>query len=156
MTPPPTIYLSNWSSRHPRPFTIMAHPRAWEHGHGRVVPLTPSGAALDLLRPALAERKAGTDSGAMERYRAAYEAQLAANARFLAPGTLSASLPSGEGHVLEDGDMLCCGCSAIAAWEGRCHRAWAAPHLIAAGWRVSMRWPEPASQENFTVQEEKT
>ena len=135
----PTLYLTNWSSvrNRPRTWTIMARPRSWEHGEGRVAPLTPSGDALALLGYALAERKAGRDSSdAMCCYRAAYEAQIDAEAHLLRPGALTASLPSGEGVLLEDGDTLCCACSAEDARQGRCHRAWAAARLAAAGWRV--------------------
>ena len=139
----PLIRLTNWArtkgGREIVPettFTIMARPRAWEHGAGWVAPLVPAGEAMGLLGAALEERARGTGVEAMRKYRAAYVRQITDAAHLLTPGALSASLPSGEGYTLEAGATLCCACSADDARAGRCHRAWAAPHLLAAGWRV--------------------
>jgi hypothetical protein len=144
----PTLYLSNWAShRTPgmhgpgRTYTIMAKPRRWERGDGVVRLLRPSGVALALLDAALANRD---DLAAMGAYRAAYEFQVASMGACLAPlgdRTTLAYLAAGgmdEGPVvpLRDGDTLCCACSRVDARHGRCHRAWAAPHLATHGWRV--------------------
>jgi len=131
----PTLYLSNWSShRTPgchgpgRKLTIMAAPRAWEHGEGRVVWLTPDERDL---RDAKAERIS------VDVYRERFEtfARLHLGRGHLAPGELITTTADGSRSV-EDGDTLCCACSRDEAAAGRCHRAWAAPLLVAAGWRV--------------------
>jgi hypothetical protein len=141
----PTLYLSNWSSSRSvglhgpgRKLTIMAKPRAWEHGEGRVPLLTPSGTVLPLLQAALADR---TDAAAMAAYRSAFEAVLGGAERLLRPRRLLAHAgPGGMGGGLTsevcDGDTLCCACSRAEAAAGRCHRAWVAPFLARAGWRV--------------------
>lgn len=124
----PTVYLTNATSRRApyrgpgRVWTIMAAPRArcGEFGAGPVAALVP---LLDWVQGA----KAGTI--AMEDYRRWYEAML--ETRELAPGQLR-----GYGRLVEDGDTLICACSRDAAAHGRCHRAWAAPALRAAGWSV--------------------
>lgn len=82
----PEIYLSNWSShRTPghhgpsgRKFTIMARPRAWERGDGHVPPLLPNGPFEQLMAAAVAERKAGDETTAMEAYRSAFRDHLGA------------------------------------------------------------------------------
>ena len=125
----PTLHLTNWSSRKlhgpGRKLTIMAAPRRWEHGDGRVPAIVPP---LDWLREALG----GTL--ALEEYRRRYEDRLS-GLSFLAPGALRADTPPGWVDV-RDGDTLCCACSRADAAAGRCHRAWAAPFLVRAGWRV--------------------
>lgn len=132
----PTIALTNWSSRRlhgpGRTWTIMARPRAWEHGFGTVHALCPSEAALLAVR-----------GGAipLEAYRRQFEGKLVDVARELAPGRLRGTLtePSGHGdswHTVRDGDTLCCACSRVEASLGRCHRTWCAPALVAAGWHV--------------------
>lgn len=50
---------------------------------------------------------------------------------------LAATLEEGgPGWPVEDGDALLCTCSRKEAAAGRCHRAWAAPWLERAGWKV--------------------
>ncbi len=133
-----TIYLSNFAShRTPgahgpgRKLSIMAAPRAWEHGEGVVTVLVP---ALPDLRAAKA--------GAMEmaEYRARFERRLVdvAKAGALDRGGLLFEVPPYRSAPLPvaDGDTLCCACSIAEARAGRCHRAWAAPYLRRAGWRV--------------------
>lgn len=149
-----TIYLSNWSSyRTPgmhgpgRKWTIMASPRAWERGEGRVAALAP---ITETLRPlvdaALAERRFSTIGGpALDTYRAAYGAWLR-DCPTLTPGFLRAYRWDAmrHGDLVEDGATLCCACAVREALEGRCHRAWAAPFLVRAGWRVILDGVEVA------------
>ncbi len=130
----PTLYLSNWSSRRTpgchgpgRKLTIMAAPRQWEHGDGSVARLTPSVQDLRDVKDRLL---------AFEDYRQIFT-DLAEKHRSegrLTPGVLVTTADGGK-HV-QDGDTLCCACSRDDAAAGRCHRAWAAPLLVAAGWRV--------------------
>jgi hypothetical protein len=127
----PTLYLSNWSSHASpghhgpgRKLTIMASPRAWENGEGRVAALTPEAADV-------AAAKSGRRS--MDAYQEKYSATLAADARFLVPSIL---VFGRAGRQVEDGDTLCCACSREAAAKGECHRVWAAHALVKAGWRV--------------------
>lgn len=146
----PTLHLTNWSSRKlhgpGRKFTIMAKPRAWEHGEGTVRALAPMSSALrPLMEKALADR---SDTDAMNAYRWAYEARLVHGAPLLRPyGVgddtgyyLDYAASPGEKRALvcavSDGDTLCCACSVAEARAGRCHRTWAAPFLVRAGWRV--------------------
>lgn len=145
----PTLYLSNWSSHRtpgmhgPGPkFTIMARPREWEHGGGRVPTLIPAGPTLALMDRALDERRAGGGTAALDEYREAYCATLEVSLVGLRPGRMmvisrdhgkkGGTLPAS----LWDGDTLCCACSVAEARAGRCHRTWAAPFLVRAGWRV--------------------
>lgn len=80
-----TIYLSNFAShRTPgahgpgRKFTIMARPRSWEWGDGRVEDLAPLGDLEPMMIAALAERAGGLVGGPeMAAYRGAFEASLA-------------------------------------------------------------------------------
>lgn len=140
----PTVYLSNWSShRTPgchgpgRKLTIMARPRAWETGDGCVPWLTPD--ENDLIAV-----KRGKISG--DDYQSRFEAAASRHqARgHLAPGELAVGrVTRGIGAVV-DGDTLCCACSRDDAAAGRCHRTWAAPLLVAAGWRVILDGVEVA------------
>ena len=61
------------------------------------------------------------------------------------PGGMDGGMVSEVG----DDDTLCCACSVAESRAGRCHRAWAAPFLHAAGWRVVLdgrEWaPIPAA-----------
>lgn len=51
-----------------------------------------------------------------------------------APGALMCiSAPDWAPASVEPGDTLVCGCGSD---DGRCHRSWLAPYLVAAGWRV--------------------
>lgn len=124
----PTVFITNWSSRKlhgpGRKLTIMAKPRAWEHGDGRVPAATPHPQWLDDVR-----------SGAidMEFYRTLVVAKLGTFR--LAPGELIV-VNAGEDILVQDGDTLCCACSRDEAAAGRCHRVWVANALHRAGWRV--------------------
>lgn len=120
----PTIHLTNFASRKlhsGRVFTIMARPRQWEHGEGIVDVLTP-------LPADLIAYQAGVIS--LFRYRVLFERHL--DKVDLSPGVLS----TGGDTLVVDGDTLCCACSKAEALAERCHRAWAAPYLVRAGWRV--------------------
>lgn len=50
----------------------------------------------------------------------------------------------GEVVLVADGDSLLCACSRTDAAVARCHRAWAAPFLARAGWRVVLDGAEVA------------
>lgn len=130
----PTIYLTNWSSkRHHGPgrkLTIMARPRRWEHGEGRVPALLPS--AADLL-----DVKAGRISQALYFLRFNAMMQFTEGRGLLRPGDLVADVPVGGGEdrvPVSDGDTLLCACAVGAP----CHRREAAPFLVRAGWRVRL------------------
>lgn len=140
-----TIWISNWSShRTPgmhgpgRKFTIMAHPRPWEWGAGRVVALSPLGGDMSsLMIEALTERAAGVVAGgAMDAYRSAFDAQC--RRLDMRPGYLDVVVPrcADAYRSVLDGDTLCCACSVASTRAGLCHRAWLAPHFVRAGWRV--------------------
>ena len=127
----PTLYLTNWSSRKHhgpgRKFTIMARPRAWEHGEGRVPVLLPS--VADLL-----DVKAGRITEALYFHRFSAQVEACEASGVLAPGRLGALLTSPTEHAdpVADGDTLLCSCACGAP----CHRRAAVPFLIRAGWRV--------------------
>jgi hypothetical protein len=134
----PTIYLTNVASlktpghKGPRDghLTIQARPPHWARGQGRVNVLAPLGALEALMLEAIKERKSGEPTYyAMIRYRAAYEHHLAQNN--LAPWRLGVVTDDDFGFV-QDGDTLTCTC----AKGVDCHRRWAAPYLVKAGWRV--------------------
>lgn len=143
MTRAPVIYLSNFASRRTRGhhgagrlYTIMARPRAafGEFGEGAVFPLQP--VKWDLL-----DVKAGRISideyhrRTVDRWDRAIRAARGMGIEHpWAPGRLHAF--NGEGVVVRADDTLCCCCSREAAARGECHRAWAAPRLVAAGWAV--------------------
>ncbi len=128
-----TIYLSNWSSHktpgHHGPgrwkWTIMAKPRHWERGHGRVTSLTPS-----------IEDMESAKLGAISLYE--YRRRFMRMARWsLMPLEASVgSIPNASIATVRNGDTLCCACSRAAAARGECHRVWAARLLHEAGWRV--------------------
>lgn len=143
----PVLHLRSWASvngqtRRGDPlsghaYTIMALPRAafGEVGQGRVNVLTPQGAEVDLMRALVGARRsgAGPDPDLLARYRGALEARWAS--LDLSPGSVVVQTLTGVGHV-QAGDVLCCACAASEVLAGRCHRAWAAPFLVRAGWRV--------------------
>jgi hypothetical protein len=148
LDPPPTLYLTNWSSpalHGPgRKWTAMAEPRAWEWGAGRVRALTP---LTSEVRPALAERRAKVSDGpAFRSYRTDFTNRLTdwEIGRGLQPGSLVATVGDDIGGVaspgryppLADGDTVCCACARAERAAGRCHLAWAVPFLTRAGWRV--------------------
>lgn len=124
----PTLHITNWSSRrlhgNGRKLTIMAAPRQWEHGDGRVPACTPLLGRLQALR-------AGTLS--MPDYRDAMVYRLAQHD--IRPGGLVA-IAAGDHVPVVDGDTLLCACSREQAAAGCCHRVWVAHALAAAGWRV--------------------
>jgi hypothetical protein len=123
----PTIHLTNASSRNlhqGRLFNIMAAPRRWERFAGNVAALTP---AVEWLRAV----QLGTT--APSEYRAACEDRFEAS---LARGCLTLGGLRCPSMLVADGDTLVCACSKAAAAEGKCHRVWAAPFLVRAGWRV--------------------
>lgn len=104
--------------------TVMALPRDWEHGQGRVPAATPQ-------RSVFRQHRNGRIT--TEAYRAHIVERMG---RFpVGPGEIKAIV---EGRVVPvgDGDTLCCGCSRDKAAEGRCHRVWVAEALLGAGWRV--------------------
>lgn len=134
----PTLYLTNVASlktpghKGPRDghLTIQARPPHWARGQGRVNVLAPLGALEALMVEAIKERKSRTESNdCMIRYRAAYEHHLAQNN--LSPWRLGVVADDGFEFV-QDGDTLTCTC----AKGVDCHRRWAAPFLVNAGWRV--------------------
>ena len=134
-----SIFLSQWNATRlhgPGPkLTIMSRPREWEHGAGFVPYLTPPRALFD----AVFAGEIGMDA-----YRWRYE-RLIALRTLLQPGILEFNpgrrsedrdAMLGRGTPVLDGATLCCACSIADADAGRCHRAWAAEALHAAGWRV--------------------
>ena len=138
----PTIHLSNWSShRTPgahgsgRKFSIMARPRAWEWGDGRVEPLATMGDLEPMMIEALTERAAGIVEGdAMQSYRMVYLRRI--GALDMRPGYLVASHGGSDARTVIDGTTLCCGCAVDYARKGLCHRAWLAEAFARDGWRV--------------------
>lgn len=143
----PVLHVTNWSSTKLHGagpiLTIMALPRAWEHGAGRVDVLLPSPVDLRAVQ-------AGTLSP--DGYRAIFEAKME---RALQEGALqphvglmytpehrltavisTASAANVTPFAVEDGSTLCCACSKQKAAEGHCHRTWAAAALARAGWDV--------------------
>lgn len=139
MSDRPTLYLTNWSSRRHhgpgRKLTIMARPRAWEHGEGAVGILLPDAGALVAVK---ARRMTADEYFSRFREDLAWATrergdggELRGNP--LAPGRLSYqpvwSIPKGS---VADGDTLLCACAVGAP----CHRREAAPFLVRAGWRV--------------------
>lgn len=126
----PTIYLSNWSS----------HATPGHHGPGCKLTITDRICQPDRSkRPRVLDLQPTADDFLLYRtwkittaeYRHRFESALSANLGRLAPGALASSSPE---QLVLAGDTLCCTCSrAGAVW---CHRTWAAPFLIRAGWRV--------------------
>jgi hypothetical protein len=127
----PILSLTNWGSRalhgSGKRWTIMAAPRAWEHGDGSVVDLAPR---IDDLRR--------VRSGAItfDEYRARFLDLPRGPLRPWLGGADDGSLRTLGGSIVRDGDTLLCACSREAAAAGRCHRAWAADLLVSAGWDV--------------------
>jgi hypothetical protein len=151
MSEHPTLHVTNWSSwkrlHGPgRAFTMMANPRHWERGKGRVPRLTP-------MQEWVRDAKAGRLS--LDAYRALYDERLVTSGQLapyghirdakgrrpvgsrLAPGELYAVAWGGPNIIMVGhGDTLCCACSRAKAAAGECHRVWAAEALVRAGWRV--------------------
>jgi hypothetical protein len=127
----PTLHVTNWSSKKlhgpGRKLTIMAKPRAWEHGDGRVPALTPRAEDLEAVR-------GGTIDFA--EYKRRFERRIVTIAILVPGGGLQGIDRAGGNFRVADGDTLCCACSREAAARGECHRVWAAEALARAGWRV--------------------
>ena len=139
----PTIHITNWSSKKlhgpGRKWTIMANPRKWEWGHGRIESLTPCrNYLLEIVSDELTWEAAKVD----------YRVNL--DSGKLSPGKLSGWSHSKQ--LIADGDTICCGCSKESAAAGKCHRQWAAEALALAGWRVLLDRPDPALQPEETDQ----
>lgn len=125
--------LTNWSSRslHVGPiYSIMRKPRHWEHGAGTVRALVPSAEDLEAVRAGRID---------VATYRDRFLADIDVEA--LEPGRLRvATYVAGRGfeggHPVGNVFTACCACSRETAARGECHRAWCAPLLVAAGWRV--------------------
>ena len=145
----PTIYLTQFSVTRPTfcgvgaRYGIVALPRRWEQADGTVTILQAQrGHEVDLLRAALNARRKTTDRNTpeMAAYKAALETRWTEQAArgLFDPGRLSAVRWRDEAtlHPLQGGETLCCSCAVEEANAGRCHRAWAAPFLVRAGWRV--------------------
>lgn len=160
----PTIYLTQFSVTRPTfcgvgaRYGIVALPRRWEQADGTVTILQAQrGHEVDLLRSALnARRKAyGSSTPEMEAYKAALETRWTEQqARgLLAPGRLSAVRWRDEAtlHPLQGGETLCCSCGLAEAEAGRCHRTWAAPFLVRAGWRVVLDGREQTNTEEVNL-----
>lgn len=152
------LHLTNGSSRSlhgpGRRISMMAHPRVFElKAEQGVCPLlTPRERELALLQQLVAARRVGQapEGNALETYRTALEQRwaVAERAGLLAPGRLvlvarqrlgeaqRAEAEPVRGPLVGHGDTLLCACSREEAAAGRCHRAWAAPFLVRAGWRV--------------------
>lgn len=133
MSERPTIHLTNASSKRLHSgtvFNIMAAPRRWERFAGKVVALAP--AIEDLRYHQAAEIS-------HDAYRRRFETRVEAWADQLRPGVLSTNE-----RTVAGGDTLVCACSKRAAAAGNCHRAWAAPFLLRAGWRVVLDGVEVA------------
>lgn len=161
----PTVFVTNWSSRKlhgsGRKFTIMALPRRWEYGDGKVPLLTPSEQDLLAVRAedisvaeyrtrflAKVDRVVGLgETGGQQQLRWS-----------LKPGELFAIVPGPietRGSLVEDADTLCCACSREAAERGQCHRVWAAHLLVEAGWRVVLDGVEiVAAAEQYRREQE--
>lgn len=157
--PRPVLHLRSWgwvrarrrANEWPPPdhsgraYTIMANPRAdfGERGDGHVPALVPQGQERDLLHELVRLRRTGAgvadDSALLVQYRTALEARWA-NLDLSASGLLVYHA-AGLGRV-QPGDTLCCACSEVNALRGECHRAWAAPLLARAGWRVFLEGVE--------------
>lgn len=131
----PRIYLMNYSSipaMDPRPsrvLTIMARPRDFERGDGRVSVLAPP--QSDLFQ---------VQSGQMSwpEFSERYTSDL--HGLDLSPGHLAVDGATKGGWLVAEGDALCCFC----AVGKPCHRQLAAPLLHAAGWDVRLdgaEWP---------------
>ena len=123
----PTLHVTNWSGKRwhgiGAKLGIMASPRAWEQGDGRVP-------ALQVPSSRLVQVKLGRVARA--DMLKAFETDLGAHRADLAPGALRrASL-----DLVQDGDTLCCCCSREDAERVLCHRVAVAHALASSGWRV--------------------
>ena len=129
-----TLYLTTFTRSDLRGgqalFTMMTLPREWERGHGYVLALVPP-------RDLFLDRKSGKLD--LDTYRRAFLDSR--DVTKLPPGALQWYSPANgldpaAWGLVQDGDTVCCGCGVAKAAEGRCHRKWLAPLLVAAGWDV--------------------
>lgn len=131
----PILHLTNFASRqlhHGRVFSIMAFTPYWAKYDGWVQALAPHRFDLSSYQDGRIQ---------IGRYRERYEATIEHlfSLDVLAPGRLCVPEDVFKGRkaiMVADGDTLCCTCSKEEAAAGRCHRAWAAPFLVRAGWNV--------------------
>jgi hypothetical protein len=118
--------------------TIQYAPRGQygERGEGRVEILRPNPIEWDAGQRLVAARREGRplDPALLRHYRGSMEARWeAALARGeLVPGRLRRTLDGVTEPLVADGAILTCSCAAGVD----CHRRWAAPFLIRAGWDV--------------------
>lgn len=139
-SPALTLHLTNWSSKKlhgpGRKFTIMAVPRQWEVGDGRVPGCTPAPVWLRGFHDGRLDPK--TYRGLMECKMQHFS---------MTPGHLMATVGNLQVPV-EHGDSLLCACSREDAKNGRCHRVWY--RLRARRPRVGRHWttfPAPTSTD---------
>ncbi len=133
----PTLHVTNFASRklhHGQVFTIMARPRHFETGEGRVGALVPPVPLLERV-----QRHVIT----IEDYLAQLEESWRRDLQGLEPGVLRYSVwedgvPSHVRpvHLVPADSTLCCACSRAKAAAGHCHRVTAARLLVEVGWRV--------------------
>ena len=135
----PTLWVTNWSSTRlqgPGPkFTIMARPRAWEHGEGVVRALVPDASDLRAIQAGTLNLDAYRAMGIAKLDRALEEGTLQPLVGLLATRTPTEA-SAAETFPVPDGATLCCACSKEKAANGHCHRTWVAVALARAGWRV--------------------
>lgn len=113
-------------------FSIMAFP---------IGPMAIRNLRVAALQPGQTEFHAmRRNEISMAEFRRMYEEKLGQNLGALAPGVLTANDVTMEQSsiVVASGDTLCCGCSIATAEKGLCHRVWAVPFLLAAGWEVRL------------------
>ena len=127
----PVVQVAAWSelrtAGHHGPglaYTLMSMPRAWEHGAGTVLELTPP---VPIER-ALAQGQIDLGFYLQE---AARFIGLSVGLGELRPGHLTAEALLGSRRV-RSGDTLCCSCPPGAP----CHRRVAALALLHVGWDV--------------------
>lgn len=135
----PVLHLTNFASRKLHEgavYSIMARPRQWEHGAGKVKALTPAKEELDAVH---------SGDLSIEDYMLTLLRRWRKEAAALVPGVLELQddtrpwCPT-SGVIfhspVEAGNTLCCGCARSAAAAGKCHRVIAARVLFEAGWSV--------------------
>ena len=147
----PTLWLSNGAShrtpgRHGpgRKWHAMAKPAQHDLAEGRVTVLVPPKEAIPLLDELLRQRQeyGEVDPETVEAYRAIYDRHLATMVALLPPGALMALTHARQLAFVEDGATINCRCAADEALAGRCHLAFAVPHLLRAKWRVILHGQE--------------
>ena len=139
----------------------MAQPRSWEHGWGKVEALCPPPAAVPYLRAALVAKHSpplgglfdlddepepvGESDAAIYRRLVTEHFQSMLDTGVLAPESQDVTEyltwhneQRGTSGYVDPDSTLCCACSVADSQAGRCHRAWAAPYLLKAGWKVML------------------